>query len=192
MSGKEIIGGLAVAFGLVSGALYLWQIFKRAVRPHAFSWIIWGMLAVISFAAQWVEKAGPGSWAMGFSALLCFVIAAASIFYGEKNVTRGDWIAFITALLAIPVWRMTHDPLWAVVIASCIDAVAFYPTFRKSWHRPHEEGLAAFSIYALQMMLSIAAMEKYTLTVVLYPATILVLNLTLIPALLYRRTKVPA
>lgn len=192
MSGKEIIGGMAVLFGIASGVVYLWQIYTHAVKPHSFSWIVWGTLAVISFAAQWVEGAGPGAWSMGLSVLLCFTIAASSLFHGEKSVTRGDWIAFISALLAIPVWRMTRDPLWAVVIVSCIDAVAFYPTFRKSWLRPHEEGLAAFSIYSLQVFLSIVALKRYTLTIVLYPAVILFLNLTLIPMLIYRRSKVPA
>ncbi len=192
MTTKEIIGGLAVALTVISGLLYLWQIYGRTVKPHAFSWIVWGTLALISFAAQFVEGAGPGAWAMGLSALNCFAIAVLGLFYGEKNITRSDWIAFVTALLAIPVWRATHNPLWAVVIVSCIDAIAFYPTFRKSWRRPHEEGLTAFSIISLQMLISIAALQKYTLTIILYPAVIIFLNLTLIVALLYRRRKVPA
>ncbi len=192
MATKEIIGVVAAALTVIGGAIYLWQIYARTVKPHAFSWIVWGTLALVSFAAQLAGGAGPGAWAMGVSALNCYVFAVFGLFYGEKNITRSDWVAFVAALLAIPVWRATHNPLWAVVIVSCIDAVAFYPTFRKSWLRPYEEGAAVFSLITLQMLLSILAAQKYSLTVILYPAVIIFLNLTLIAALLYRRRSIPA
>ena len=172
---------------LGSGAIYLWQIYCRTIKPHVFSWVIWGTLSVISFAAQCSDKGGPGSWAMGVSALLCFVIAGAGFFYGEKSITRGDWACFIFSLMAIPVWLATSNPLWAVVIVSVIDAVAFYPTYRKSWMSPHEEGITVFSIYALQMFLSVVALDNLTLTTALYPAAVFVLDISLVLTLLYRR-----
>ena len=173
--------------GIGSCTLYLWQVFHRTIKPHVFSWIIWGTIGLIGFAAQYVGKAGPGCWAIGASSILCFVIAGTGFFYGEKSVTRSDWACFIVSLSAIPVWLATSNPLWAVVIVSAIDAVAFYPTFRKSWMNPHEEGMMAFLLYGLQMLLSIIALENFTLTTALYPATIFVLNIALTLTLLYRR-----
>jgi len=187
MTGKEIIGGISVIVGMAGQGLYLWQLLRHTIKPHIFSWIIWGLLGLTGFAAQYAAKAGPGCWAMGVSSLFCFVIAAAGIFYGEKSITRGDWICFILLLSAIPAWMATNNPLWAVVIVSAIDAGAFYPTFRKSWANPHDEGVTAFYIYALQMVFSLAAMESFTVTTALYPAVILVMNLVLTSTLLYRR-----
>lgn len=184
---KEIIGGAAVAIGLYSYAVYLWQIYRRTIKPHLFTWIIWGTLMFIGFAAQYVENAGPGSWNMGVSAVITFVIAGAAYFYGEKNITRSDWIAFIVALSAIPAWIMTDNPLWAVVIISGIDVVAFYPTFRKSWYRPGEEGAWSFFTGGAQFALSIFALENMTFTTVLYPAVIAAMNMLLVTMLLCRR-----
>lgn len=189
---KDIIGGIAVALGLGSNLLYIWQVLRREVKPHIFSWFLWGVLGFISFAAQHVEKAGPGSWALGVSATCCFLITAASFFHGEKNITRGDWACLLFGLTAIPVWMATKNPLWAVVIAAIIDAVAFYPTMRKSWQDPHAEGITAFFIYGLQMMLALAALETFNLTTALYPAVIVVLNMSLVATLLYRRQQVRA
>lgn len=181
------MGGLAVAVGVISQLLYLWQIFHRTVKPHIFSWFIWGVLGLTGFAAQYASNAGPGSWAIGVSGSICFVIAAVGFFYGEKSITRSDWVCFIFSLSAIPAWMATSNPLWAVVIVSTIDAAAFFPTFRKSWMTPHEEGMIAFFLYGLQMVLSLLALESFTLTTALYPAVILVMNASLTLTLLCRR-----
>ena len=187
MSPKEIIGGLAVMVGMIAQGLYLWHIFRRTIKPHIFSWVIWGLLGLIGFAAQVAANAGPGCWAMGVSSALCLVIASAGLFYGEKSITRGDWICFILLLSAIPAWMATNNPLWAVIIVSAIDTGAFYPTFRKSWMAPHQESAASFLLYALQTLLSLAALESFTWTTALYPATILTMNIILTSTLFCRR-----
>jgi uncharacterized membrane protein YidH (DUF202 family) len=184
---KEIIGGLAAVLGVAGYGIYMWQVRRRTIRPHMFTWIIWGVVMSIGFAAQYVEDSGPGAWNLGVGAVATILIAVASYFYGEKNITRGDRVVFIGALSAIPAWLATNDPLWAVVIISAIDAAAFYPTFRKSWIKPQEESLWAFLIGIPQFSLSIAALERTTLTTVLYPATIAVLNALLVVMLLWRR-----
>jgi len=184
---KELIGGIAALLGIIASSLYVWQILKHGIRPHIFSRIVWGILMLIAFAAQVSAGAGPGSWTMGISALICFIIAGLGFFYGEKSITRNDWASFIFSLSAIPVWMATHNPLWAVIIVSAIDAVAYYPTFRKSWVNPYQESLTAFFIYTLQMSLSLAALDSFTLTTALYPATLVSMNVILVFILLYRR-----
>ena len=62
-----------------------------------------------------------------------------ALFRGEKHVTRGDWIAFLITFFAIPLWVVTSDPLWSVLLVTVIGAVAYYPTFRKSFAKPGEE-----------------------------------------------------
>jgi len=191
MSEKEIIGTLAIIIGMASYTIYLWQIYRRAVKPHAFTWVLWGLLMSIGFAAAYAEGAGAGTWVLGLSAIINFVIAALGYFYGERTIPRSDWIALIVALSAIPAWIATSDPLYAVIIVSGIDAVAFWPTFRKSWMKPYEESAFSFSVMTLQFILSIFALEKTTLTTTLYPATIVTLNVLLIAMILWRR-KIPA
>lgn len=189
---KDIIGAIAVALGLSSNLLYIAQLLRGHIKPHLFSWLLWGLLGFISFAAQYAENAGPGSWALGVSSSFCLIIAAISFRYGEKNITRSDWACLVFGLTAIPVWMATRNPLWAVIIASLIDAVAFWPTLRKSWVMPHEEGVTAFFLYGLQMTFAIMALETVNATTVLYPAVIVLLNSLIVIALLLRRRQVPA
>jgi hypothetical protein len=192
MTEKEIIGGISVVVAMAGQGSYLWLVLRRAVKPHIFSWIIWGLLGFIGAAAQYAANAGPGSWSVAISSIVCIFIAVAGFYHGERSITRGDWICFILLLSAIPVWLLTKNPMWAAVIVSAIDAGAFYPTFRKAWRRPHDEGISAFGTYAFQMVIAFAALESYTITTTAYPVTLFVMNAAMAALLLYRRRIVTA
>jgi len=89
--------------------------------------------------------------------------------------------------MAIPVWIATKDPLWAVVLVTAIDLIGYIPTFRKSWNHPRDELAASFSIGCIKHLMSIAALESYTMTTVLYSASLVVANSALVVLLLWRR-----
>lgn len=139
MISKEIFGLLSLVLSVVSYVPYVRSIFVANTKPHAFTWLVWETVMAIAFFAQLSDKAGAGSWATGLSAAFCLGIGVIALFRGEKHVTRGDWIAFIITFLAIPLWIVTSDPLWSVLLVTAIDAVAYYPTFRKSFAKPDEE-----------------------------------------------------
>ena len=187
MTEKEILGGLSVVLGLVCYVVYMWGIYRGSTKPHLFTWLLWSILISITFSVQVVENAGPGSWHIGMSALVTLFIVGVSFFRGEKNITRSDWAAFIIALSAIPVWKMTGNPLWAIIIVSMIDAAAYYPTFRKSWMKPWEEPALAYFIGMVQFSISLFALERVAFTTALYPAVVAVLNFTMVLLLLWRR-----
>jgi hypothetical protein len=82
---------------------------------------------------------------------------------------------------------MTADPLWAVVILTTVDVLGFGPTLRKAYHFPHSESLLFFTLMAARNLLSMLALEHYSVTTVLFPAVIAVACLLLIGTLCYRR-----
>lgn len=192
MTEKDIIGGIAVAAAMIGQGSYLWQVLRRTVKPHIFSWFIWGLLGIIGAAAQYADNAGPGSWSLIISSIVCFFISIAGFFNGERSVTRGDWICFIFSLSAIPAWLVTKDPMWASVIVATIDVIAFYPTFRKAWNHPHDEGITAFATYAFQMAVAFFALDNYTVTTMAYPVALFIMNASTSALLLYRRRIIPA
>lgn len=188
MSYKEVLGLIAVALGLYSYIPYLHGMWKGAVRPHVFTWVVWGLITAIGFAAQMTDgQAGAGAWVMGVTALACFVITALALKWGEKNITRGDWIAFITALSAIPLWMATQDPLWSVILISSIDLAAFWPTVRKSWHRPWSEGSLVYLLCSVKFALSLAAMDQMTWVNSMYAVSMVAVYGSFYVMLLMRR-----
>jgi hypothetical protein len=184
---KDFLGILAAVLNIVVYAAYFRGIFKGQVHPHFFSWFIWAILTSIGYAAQVYGGGGPGTWVTGVSAAVCFVIAALAVKYGEKTITRSDWLAFIGCLAAIPLWMITHSPVWSVILITVIDATAFWPTFRKTWARPHEESMFAFAGCSIKFAVGIAALDQFSIVTVLYPASLVVMNAAFVAFTILRR-----
>lgn len=184
---KELWGVLSTLSGLMGLAIYLYSIKVGESKPHFFSWFVWALLMLIAFFAQISDGAGAGAWVIGVSGFCCLAISIYALFKGEKNITRSDWLAFISALTAIPIWYVTKNPLYAVILVSLIDLAAFFPTFRKSWSKPLEESLLTYTICAVTYAMSIVALENFSFTTVLYPATLIVANTSFVTMLLIRR-----
>jgi len=182
-----ILGGLAAGLQLYSFLPYFVGIFKRRVKPHAFTWLIWALLSGITYAAQFSDHAGAGAWMTGINTLACFVTAVLAFIFGTKNVQRSDWCAFIFGLMAIPVWMITHHPLGSVVIVCIIDTVAFWPTVRKTWFEPQDESIQTFLLSGEAAAIALLALEHVTWVTALYPAVLCTLNLCFILMVILRR-----
>lgn len=176
ISGAEIFGLLSVGMMLCSRGTYFVSIFQGKTRPHAFSWLIWGTISSIGFAAQFMEGAGAGSWARGFGAATCFLLIFVSLFKGERHITRGDWVTLAVALTAIPLWVLTKTPVWSVILVCAIDTVGYIPTIRKSWLKPREESALSYAFSCCGALFSLLAVEHYTLSTWLYPAVLVATN----------------
>jgi hypothetical protein len=189
MPSKEILGLVSIAVSIAGYSNYFWSILKKRTRPHIFSWLVWSILMGIVFFAQLTGKGGAGAWVTGASAVMCFVITLAAIKHGEKSITRSDWLAFAGALVAIPIWHVTHDPLAAVILATVIDGLAYYPTFRKSYLRPFEENFQTYCLDILKWLVAFGAMENYSAVTLIYPLFLVTSNALLVAMILIRRRR---
>lgn len=183
----EIIGALAFIMGIAASVWYIVAILRGQTKPHAFTWIVWSILGGIGYFAQLHDDTGPGTWVMGANFFTSVATALLALKYGEKETTRGDWIAFLSSLVAILPWVLTKDPLGSVILISLIDIVAFYPTVRKSWLKPGEENLMAFGLGSAKFGISFFAFDVYSLNTMLYPGTIVGINTLFIIFCLIRR-----
>lgn len=126
---EGVFGFLSLLLSVASYVPYIRSILVANTKPHAFTWLVWGTVMAIAFVAQLSDRAGAGSWATGLSAAFCLAIAIIALFRGEKHITRGDRIAFLATFLAIPLWVVTSDPLWSVLLVTGIDARRLLPHF---------------------------------------------------------------
>lgn len=184
---KITLAALAILLTIVGYTPYLRGMMKGSNKPHIFTWIIWTIVAGIAFAAQLSEHAGPGTWVTGFIGFMCLLVSLLAFKSGAKNITRSDLIMFVGALTAIPAWILTKDPLLSVIIVTIINCVAFYPTFRKTWARPHEEHITIYAWNVPRQGLTIAALTQYSVATVLFPASIIVMCTLFVGTIAYRR-----
>ena len=98
---KTLLGYLAVLTALVAYGFYLDSIWKGRTKPHAFSWLLWGLLTGIVFTAQVIKGGGAGAWVTGVSSVICFIIGVAALFKDERGFSKFDWVFLSAALAAL-------------------------------------------------------------------------------------------
>ena len=185
---KQLLGAIAIWLTIIAYYPYIRSIIQGKTKPHVFSWVIWGTSTCIVFLAQLADKGGAGAWVIGFSGIISIYVAfLAYIKRSDSSITRIDRLFFIVAMTALPIWYLTSDPLWAVVILTTVDVLGFVPTFRRSYILPFEEQLMFYVVMALRNLVVLSALENYSLTTVLFPATIAIACLIFSLMVVYRR-----
>ena len=177
-----------MALTFVAFVPYIHSIRRGKTRPHVFSWVIWGSTTLVICLAQLAGDGGVGAWPIGVSGLITLYVAwLAFVNSADNTITAVDRVFFIAALPALPLWYLTSDPFWAVVILTTVDVIGFGPTFRKAYCLPAEEQLSFFVLMTLRNLAVIMALEHYSVTTVLFPAATGLACLLLILMLMYRR-----
>ena len=91
--------------------------------------------------------------------------------------------------LAIVPWWLTNDPMLSVVFATFIDVCAFFPTIRKTYNDPSSEILLAWWPNLIRHPIAILALTSYSITTVIYPAVLLLMNIVVVYVIVSRRKK---
>src|SRR5258708_598051 len=158
---KVFLGIVDTVIAFVAYVPYFLHIFQGKTKPHAFSWLVWGILNAIGFAAQVVAHAGPGAWVTGFSAALTLIIAGLAFLKGQKGFSKADWLALLGAGLALAFWILTKNPTTSVILIVLTDGFGYFPSFRKGYARPHEETAFSFAMNGLKFFIAIFALDSF-------------------------------
>jgi len=164
-----ICAALGCFVGLIRYATYIRSILKGETHPHVFSWLNWAVMITIGAYAQFKLGGGPSVIVLIMVGIVCTFITLLSLKYGEKDITRSDKIAFVGALLAVPIWQATENPFYAVVVVIFIDCLTWYPTVRKTWIKPYSEPPGSYFWAGLRYFFALLAVPEFTAETVAYP-----------------------
>ncbi|MEM1153797.1 MAG: hypothetical protein AAGI44_06625 [Pseudomonadota bacterium] len=159
----------AIALATARYITYFITIYQGKTKPHAFSWLLWGLLTGIGALAQFELEGGPSAWALAFVALTCLLISFLSLFIGERDYKKSDWLALFACLFAIPVWKLTDNPVAALAIIIMIDSFSYWPTVRKSYHKPETEPPISYGLAGMRYFLILFAVPEPSWELLVYP-----------------------
>ena len=188
---KTIFAILASLVGAAGVFPYLRDIFLRKTKPHAYSFLVWTITQGTAVAGLWYGNGGWGAIAFSLSIVPVFFTFLFSLKYGTRNITKGDTIILVAALLAIIVWWRLHEPVLSVLMVSIIDVAGYFPTFRKTFKDPWSETVSSWTIFSLSNILSMMALNAYNFLTLAYLVSITIANLVLLAISLARRRVVP-
>lgn len=169
---KLICAICALIISVSNLGYYAWSVFYKSIRPHSYTWIIWGIITVVAVIAQYQGGGGYAIIHLSFVAVACFTIALLGFLKGHPEIHRTDKICLASCLAAIALWMVTGNPYYSVFLITVIDLAGYYPTIRKSWNNPYNENLVSFFLYGLCFSLQIAAIKEYNFLTTFYPVAI--------------------
>lgn len=186
---KTLLGITATILGFIGYFPYVRDTLRGTTRPHTFSWFVWGTMEAIAFFAQMAKGAGAGAWATGASAIIAFFIAGVAFTHKNKQIRPFDWITLSGAIIGIVLWRIAHNPLLAIISVTIADALGFIPTFRKAYHKPHEETVMEYVFSVIKWIVSLPALGAFNVTTMLYPLSLIFTNGVFVTMALIRRKR---
>ena len=187
MDYKFYISTAAIILTFVGYYPYFRDLFRGAIRPHLFSWLIWGIVTGIIFALQVSAGAGLGAYVTLAVAIISFAIFYFSIKKGTRDIAAIDIVFLVLALLSIPLWLVVKQPVLSIILLSSIDMLGFLPTIRKSWKDPYSETLSLYVITTVRHSFSILGLVEYNIVTLLFPLTWVFANAGFAIMLLMRR-----
>jgi hypothetical protein len=187
MTVKLILGILSIIPAVVAYVWYFRGMFAGKTKPHAFSWLIWGILAGNGFLAQVQAQAGVGAWVTGLTSIACLVIFVVALFRGDTKPTRLDKILLLLALISFGLLFVIDNPTVALCLTLFATLLGFTMTLRKAYDRPHEENTVAFLLNALKFLPAIFALSSYSFLTVAYPLTAMLANTAVVVVILLRK-----
>jgi hypothetical protein len=174
---KDLMGALSVAIALFSYALYVWKTFRAHARPHPLSWLIFGVLSGTGFLIQLDQSAGAGSWVMGVTAAVCFMLCLIGFWQGERIFPWYEWAFLAAAAIVFAFYLWSQQPAASAILASIVNVLGFGPTLTKAWSRPHSDSASTFMLNGVKFVPSLFAMDSVTIATCVLPASLVVTNL---------------
>lgn len=184
----KLLFAIAAVVVLIIGYIpYFKDIFAKTTKPHAYTWLIWGITQGTATAVAFYGGANWGVLSLAGGTLLVAVVFLLSLKYGTKNITKSDTGILVLALLAIVVWWQTNNPLYAVLMVTAIDALGYIPTLRKSWSEPYSETLSFWFTMSLVTILTIFSLSEYNPLTLTYLGMLVVANIVVLVLCILRR-----
>jgi hypothetical protein len=207
---KDVMGALAVLIAIIAYGIYVWKSLRGEARPHPLSWLIFGVLTGTGYLVQLDQAAGPGSWVMAITTIVCFLLCLMSFWRGERTFPWYEW-AFLAAAIVVfgfYLWSrnpkligalltgtqrdllIRHAPAISSTLAAFVNVLGFGPTVTKAWARPYSDSVSIFVLNSLKFVPSFFALESVSVATCIFPASLVVANAGVALVIYLRRRQV--
>jgi len=171
---------LSILAGLIALGAYLpyaADILKGRVQTARSSRIMFVLLLLLTTLQQNAVHSGLLVMVTAGELVGSCGILILSLRHGEGGMARLDKLCYLMLAADILLWVNTGSALLALHLSALADLVAFTPTLVKTWRRPHTETRTFYIIGTVAPALNIAASDRFSYSVLLFPVYLVLANL---------------
>ncbi|MDA9128888.1 hypothetical protein N9J72_00230 [Candidatus Gracilibacteria bacterium] len=187
MNYQLIFGIISGIFTLVFFAVYLHSILKGETKPHLYTALLYALMTGLILSSQITNQAGIGATYLGITFFFWCIIFLMSFKLGIKNIVFADKLSLVFALIAIPVWYFSGNPLLSVILLMIVDLFSSIPTVRKTYVDPYSENSYVYLIEFVGIFFSILALTQIDFINAGYLLYIMLFDLLMFFIVFYRR-----
>ncbi len=184
----ETIIFVAILVNFIGYTFYIRSIIQGHARPNLVSWFIWMVAPFIGVFFQ--LKAGAGLSAIpvfmaGFGSLV-IIIAALLIKKSLWKINTFDIYCGSLSILALIFYIFTHNLGISILFAILSDALAFIPTYIKTWKFPETEYHSTYSLPILSNLVGLLLIKDWSFTIYSFGIYLILANIVML-LILYRK-----
>ncbi|MBS1868629.1 MAG: hypothetical protein JSS99_03110 [Actinobacteria bacterium] len=179
---------LGVAINVIAGAGYARDTLRGQTRPNRVTWLLWGVVPLVAFAAQMDAHVGLSAVMTLAAGVEPLAILAASFMSPAAawRIGRFDLLCGGMATAGTIAWVATGKGTIAIVGAVAGDAMAALPTVIKSWRAPATESRSVFVSGIVMASLTLLTLDRFDAASTVFSIYILVMSLALTTILTVR------
>ena len=171
-----VLSVISVCAFLLAAPPYIVDTLKGKTKPERATWFIWSVLGVIAFIAQMQLGATWSLLLTGLDTAGCVLAFMLSLRYGVGGWTMLDKIALGIAAAGVAVSMLVHAPIVALLGVIAADASGSFLTIRKAFLMPDSETTISWLLVSVGALCSILLVRSQDVSLMLYPAYLLVAN----------------
>lgn len=183
---------MLVLFGLLSAAFstfaflpYVVDTLERRTQPLRATWLIWGVLASISFVSQLAEGASVSLWFAGVQTGGTLVILLLSIWFGTGGyVNLRDGAVLALAALGLLLWFLTDSAVYALGIAISVSLLGGSVTVWKAFRDPGSETMSTWALGLVASVFGLWSVGAPDPVLIAYPLYLITLNAAIVVAMI--------
>jgi len=165
-----IAAAVGIGIDILSLIPYVRGMLKGAVRPNV---VTFGLWTLIELFALWAQMSAGASWSALLLVAASFntgLIAILCMFgYGYKKYGLLDGLCLALAVVALILWRLTQEPVTAIIFLWFADFIACVPTIMKAYRDPHSENALAWLLITVGAVFFIASTRIFDVANLIFP-----------------------
>lgn len=177
MNTQAILIMASTLLALISPIIYAKAILNGEAQPHRTTRIVLLINTILATTSLYAQHDTVAIWLAGVSTLQSIFIFLLSIKYGMGGWEKLDISCLFIAAIGMVLWKTTNNPAIALYSSILADFVGMVPTLVKTYKKPNSEIWQFFTIDTIVGLLSLLAVQTWTLASVSYPLYIMTINM---------------
>ncbi len=183
----SILIAISVLIVIYANVVYSLAILRGDAKPHRTTRFVVLLIELLTVATLYAQGNTTAIYLSGIYTICSLVLFALSIKYGMGGWEKADILCLCIAVLGIVFWKLTNNPFLGLCFSILADFAGCVPAFIKTYKHPETEVWTFYGIGLLAIVINMLAIEYWTISEVIYPVYIALINIIMIYFILGRK-----